>query len=208
MQTFLTQIPIAENPTVGITLTDVRRAFNKIAKELDNKRLHKQALEAWQILMVLTKLDPQGNHREPKGWVNHPAVVMWRGHERVLAIYIEAMCKEWIDRGFKTTIRTKSLDTLFVAQDKFRVGKEIPLWLNTGLSDGLTQEVISSHRKALLNKNYEHYSQFNWPEDTGVKPDTYEYVWPEERSSLIGSIKGIKSSAEGSSYPGMVSVSV
>jgi hypothetical protein len=39
-------------------------------------------------------------------------------------------------------------------------------------------EIAASHRLALLSKDYEWYSQFGWAEDTGVKPETYEYIWP------------------------------
>ena len=62
------------------TFVPLTSTVDDIAKVLDNKRLNKQALEGWQILMTLLELDPQGNHRVPKGWYNHPAVKMWRGH--------------------------------------------------------------------------------------------------------------------------------
>ncbi len=61
------------------------------AQVLDRARLNKQALEGWQILMNLVQLDPQGNHRVSKGWSNHPAVKMWRGHEGALVSYILKM---------------------------------------------------------------------------------------------------------------------
>jgi hypothetical protein len=35
-------------------------SFERIAQELDNKRLNKQVLEAWQLLLTLTQLDPRG----------------------------------------------------------------------------------------------------------------------------------------------------
>lgn len=64
-------------------------SFDETAQVLDNKRLNKQTLEAWQCLMTMTELDPQGNHRTPKGWSNHPVVKMWRGYETALLSYIE-----------------------------------------------------------------------------------------------------------------------
>lgn len=161
MQTFL---PLTSN------------AFD-IAKVLDNKRLNKQALEGWQILMTLLELDPDGNHRTPKGWVNHPAVKMWRGHEMALFMYITAMVQEWLDRGFKSTIGTKASNTIQVAINKNLITGEItsPPWLE---NKDLFEQIAASHRLALLNKDYEWYSQFGWPEDTGTKPETYEYLWP------------------------------
>jgi hypothetical protein len=40
------------------------------------------------------------------------------------------------------------------------------------------KDIAISHRVALLNKDYEWYSQFKWPEDKGNRPETYEYIWP------------------------------
>ena len=148
-----------------------------IAKVLDNKRLNKQALEGWQILMTLLELDPDGNHRVPKGWVNHPAVKMWRGHEMALFMYINAMVNEWLTRGFKSTIGTKAWNTIQTALSKNIISDEItsPAWLE---NKQLFEQIASSHRLALLTKDYEWYSQFGWAEDTGSKPETYEYLWP------------------------------
>lgn len=146
-----------------------------IARQLDNKRLFKQALEGWQILMNLTELDPQGNYREPAGWSNHPAVKMWRGSELLLFIYIMAMIKEWRARGFKTTLDDKLIKTMTHAKFLGKVGTSTPAWMR---DHDLFKEIASSHRKALLTKHYEHYNQFNWPEDKGVAPKSYDYVWP------------------------------
>lgn len=173
MQTFLTQ-----------TITDktfmnhsMRATFEAIARDLDNKRLHKQALEAWQIFMVITKLDPDGNYREPKGWVNHPAVVMWRGHEQALMIYIIAMCEEWKSRGFKTSIQAKAMKTYMAAIDRNLAYQGMPWWMK---DEAMYQSIVTSHRQALLAKNYSHYKSLGWQEDTGVEPDKYDYVWPGE----------------------------
>ena len=57
--------------------------YNKTAKSLDDKRLGKQRVEALQIL--------RANLGLTKGWRNHPAAVMWRGHEGSLIEYIYAM---------------------------------------------------------------------------------------------------------------------
>lgn len=150
--------------------------FGEIAKTLDNKRLNKQALEGWQILMVLLSLDPEGNHREPKGWVNHPAVKMWRGHESALLTYINAMVMEWEMRGFKSTIGTKAVATYNRAAELGRVGPyTFPEWI---VDENLFEQIASTHRQALLVKDYDWYSQFNWQEDTGIKPTEYEYMWP------------------------------
>lgn len=179
MQTFL---PISKlitfntvDPKNLTTMAIVNEWATSNAVKLDNKRLFKQALEGWQILMNLTSLDPLGNHREPAGWSNHPAVKMWRGSELLLYFYIRAMLKEWKDRGFKTSLGDKVLRTLYIAKDKGRLGTKTPDWMR---DHDLFAEMASSHRLALLAKHYEHYNQFNWPEDTGVAPEHYDYVWP------------------------------
>lgn len=148
--------------------------FSEVAKLLDNKRLNKQALEGWQILMTLTELDPLGNHRVPKGWVNHPAVKMWRGSETMLYSYIVSMTNEWLARGFKTTIADKATATIKVAAKLGRVATDTPAWI---AEPEKFEAIASTHRLALLCKDYEHYSQFDWAEDAGTKPTIYEYVW-------------------------------
>lgn len=195
MQTF---IPIAT--------TD----YLEIAKVLDNKRLFKQALEGWQILMVLEKLDPEGNFREPKGWVNHPAVKMWRGHSPALYRYISAMLHEARSRGINSlNLYTKigvtiqamvTRDALALVRQKMystgvtqnfdecrseivdkyvtEMHNNFPIWQQ---HPEYYEVVASTHRRALLCKNYEHYSQFGWPEDTGVAPTEYEYLWPVQK---------------------------
>jgi hypothetical protein len=157
-----------------VPLTD---SFEHIAKVLDNKRLNKQALEGWQILMTLLELDPQGEHRTPKGWVNHPAVKMWRGHEMALYRYIDVMVIEWKRRGYKSTIGDKAKSTIMRAMELglLEDTSTNPNWLSNLSS---FRNIASSHRLALLSKDYEWYSQFKWPEDTGKRPETYEYIWP------------------------------
>lgn len=150
--------------------------FVDIAKTLDNKRLNKQALEGWQIMLTLLELDPQGNHRTPKGWVNHPAVKMWRGSETLLMGYVVAMTQEWVNRGYKTTIGVKAMKTLLRGIELKRASTKPsePLWM---ADKDKFEQIASSHRQALLAKDYDWYSQFGWAEDTGTAPTTYEYVW-------------------------------
>lgn len=150
--------------------------FASIAETLDNRRLNKQALEGWQILMTLVELDPQGNHRNPKGWVNHPAVKMWRGYEAALFDYIIAMTEEWVARGFKTTIGIKAHATYTQALALGRIGEyKLPEWA-TNVEQ--YEAITATHRQALLVKEYVWYKQFNWPEDTGLEPSQYNYIWP------------------------------
>lgn len=160
------------------TFVPLTSSYEDIASTLDRARLNKQALEGWQILMNLVQLDPQGNHRVSKGWSNHPAVKMWRGHEVALYQYVQAMVDEWVKRGYKSTIGDKARDTIrtAIANDLLNSSSSTPpRWIT---DRKLFEQVASSHRMALLSKDYEWYSQFGWPEDSGRRPDTYEYIWP------------------------------
>ena len=122
------------------------------AMSLDRQRLGKQRVEVLQILNALT-----GNS---KGWTNHPATAMWRGHERGLAAYGVAVCQEWRLRGYKDTCQEK-IEAL-VSPDH----NDMPQWFGD-------ERVHASHRANLLRKMPEHYSKFGWTEDP-----TMPYVWP------------------------------
>ena len=139
------------------------------ALSLDNKRLGKQRVEGWQILSALGYLQmgslytigKNGKLRK-RGWLNHPAVLMWEGHEWWLCLYCEAICKEWIARGYK--------DTMLSRFQKWRAYNPQanplpPSWWGE-------DEFHQSHRSRLISKDSEHYApQF---------PDTplgLDYVW-------------------------------
>ena len=154
-------------------------SFEETASHIDNKRLHKQTLEAWQCLLTNTKLNPEGNHRDPKGWYNHPVARMWRGHETLLVSYISATYYEWISRGYKSTLLEKTQRTYDKALELGRVSEEliVPSWM---LDKEYYERLCSTHRTALLCKNYDWYKKFNWAEDTGIAPIDYTYLWPHQ----------------------------
>lgn len=161
-------------------------SFEATAAVLDNKRLHKQTLEAWQCLLTITRLDPDGNDRDPKGWSNHPVVKMWRGYETVFVSYTLSTYFEWLSRGYKSTLLEKTLATYDKAVNLGRISREyvLPPWMT---DTEYFSALCSTHRTALLCKNYEWYSQFNWQEDSGVKPETYEYLWPHNDGYVLAS---------------------
>lgn len=61
--------------------------FAKSAQVLDYRRLGKQRVECLQILNALTG--------KSTGWVNHPVVRAWKGHELSLCCYGLRVCTEW-----------------------------------------------------------------------------------------------------------------
>lgn len=127
-------------------------SFARSAWSLDNRRLGKQRVEAWQVLRAIT--DPD------YGWQHHPAVNMWRGHEDALALYGETITYTWILRGFK--------DSLLDNFTSRRVDDEptLPSWIGD-------PEFHRSHQSNLIRKMPDHYG----PQFPDV-PDDLPYVWP------------------------------
>lgn len=122
------------------------------ARSLDRMRLGKQRVEGLQILNALTG--------RSKGWVNHPATKMWRGHEAGLCAYVLAMCDEWVQRGYKDTVAEKVCAIIAPDPD------DIPAWWGD-------HTVHESHRASLVRKMPDHYGPM-WPD---ADPDI-GYVWP------------------------------
>lgn len=120
---------------------------------LDRQRLGKQRVEAYQILRALTGVS--------KGWIHHPAVKMWKGHEGTLAVYAAACCQEWTRRGYADGVLENLMPYLREAM--------IPLTYPSWWGD---DAVHASHRSNLLRKMPEFYGQYGWSES----PDL-PYVW-------------------------------
>ena len=168
-------------------------SFVESAKALDNKRLGKQRVEAYQILKTLLK----GPHTCSKNtshqigivsasgwnsttrcmecesrikktpWYNHPAVKMWKGHEEVLHRYILVVCKTWTCRGMKDTVEEKALMLASKSLDPALIANPVPpKWLGD-------ERFHASHRSNLLRKEPEYYMRFGWKE-----PDDLPYFWP------------------------------
>jgi len=119
--------------------------FALSARCLDRARLGKQRIEVLQLL--------RGQ------WPNHPASRMWRGYEVALCHYGWAICDEWLERGYKDTVRQQlHVEGSYVA----------PWWLGD-------PEFHASHRSNLLRKSLLHYSSYGWEESPFLP-----YVWPKE----------------------------
>ena len=125
--------------------------FVQTAKALDYKRLGKQRVEAWQILQAL--------RGQTKGWINHPASKMWRGHERALCEYGVAICDEWIARGYKDTMRER-----FIAVHSDLPDTGLPVWIGK-------DQFHASHQSNLKRKDPDHYN-FN-------VESNLPYIWYE-----------------------------
>ena len=128
--------------------------FTLSAQCLDYRRLGKQRVEALQIFNALEGI-PTKSGKQYTGWLNHPAVTMWRGYEEALLLYKNKMIEEWILRGYNNT-----MEMVGVSDDV-----EMPHWLGN-------EKLHSSHRSNLLRKDFEFYSQYGWRETPNL-----EYYW-------------------------------
>ncbi|UCF88114.1 MAG: MSMEG_6728 family protein [bacterium] len=124
--------------------------FAASARVLDKRRLGRQRVEAYQILRVLAGMT--------RGWVNHPAVLMWKGYETALSAYMNTMIDEWEARGFRNNMYRVALET----------GFDLPPWMGD-------ENFHAAHRSNLLRKDPMYYRTL-WPEE----PDDLPYVWPTQ----------------------------
>ena len=129
--------------------------FSLSASVLDYRRLGKQRVEALQIYNALVD-NPTLQGNKYKGWLNHPAVLMWKGYEEALLLYKNKMIEEWRDvRKYNNTME------IVEVPDSIKM----PSWIGD-------ERVHASHRSNLLRKDFEFYSKFGWQEDTDL-----EYYW-------------------------------
>ena len=140
MQTFL---PVAD--------------FAKSAQMLDYKRLGKQRVEGMQLLNAM---QPDYPH---KGWLSHPAKIMWEGYENALKEYVNTMITQWKARGYNNTMKLYEITGTI----------EYPEWLGN-------DKIHKSHRMNLLRKDFEFYSKL-WPDEAveyAFDIESYPYYWP------------------------------
>lgn len=151
--------------------------FNISAKHLDNKRLNKQLLEGRQILKILATGQTSG------GWVNHPAVRMWHGYERVFYKYLVAIKNECDNRGISTDKNWAAIEELMRKGNYNFSPNEINPWWLTDIN--MVIRVTQSHRANLYKKDPEYYYDFSINaklfddmRDKVVCCDKCNYCWP------------------------------
>lgn len=139
--------------------------FEDSARALDVRRLGKQRVEVIQVLRALT--------RAGYGWGNHPAVLMWRGHEEALASYGLSCCQVWTDRGFADTC-AGTIGAELASLGVTRVRTQAELAAAGALPGWLGEDAVHrSHRSSLIRKDPGHYAaQF-----PGT-PSDLPYHWP------------------------------
>ena len=143
--------------------------FQMCADVLDHpKRLGKQRLEGRDCWVVCTEIKPDYMSEEQyhyifKKYRHHPIVAMWKDYEEALKLYTNIIIDKW------SSTRSTKTGKLYVNNiPKFDINYDklvYPSWLGR-------EDIHSSHRAALLYKNYGWYSQFGWGEEPRM-----EYIW-------------------------------
>jgi len=124
--------------------------FKKCSETLDWRRLGKQRSESRIILDGLL-----GKYKI--GYRNHPCSRMWEGYHVSLALYMNEMILEWINRGYNNTMKLSDLPDKEVVVH--------PPWLGN-------EKYHSAYRAILLAKNYDFHLKFGWKESPCI------WVWP------------------------------
>jgi hypothetical protein len=124
--------------------------IEKSLRALDSQRLGKQRVEAFQILNILL------GRTNTKGWRNHPAVKMWKGHPNALKFFFNTSLKEWTRRGYRNNMQSERIRGKIV----------FPEWFGN-------RRFHAAHRSNLLRKDKKYYSKFKWKENPNMP-----YVWP------------------------------
>ena len=138
--------------------------FTESAIVLDNKRLNKQLLEGRQIYDILS------SQRTTGGWINHPAVKMWRGYNTALYTYLVAIKDECIRRGIQTEKNWNAIKHMRKWDYGTGVNLVMPPWWND-------ERVHESHRNNLYVKDPDFYVEFSTAKRRTCC-DRCNYFWP------------------------------
>jgi hypothetical protein len=170
-----------------MVVTFVFGSLEYVCYTLDRKRLNKQKVEANQILKASLGLT--------KGWVNHPAVLMWKGYSNALKYYFNEITNACIHRGFINNMpfyefTEEQLNNVEyqTVQDYLKNGIPSEASLNKIIFPWWFQwePLIYSHQASLLRKFPKYYNFI-------FKQDDYEfnlselnyymsigYLWPHK----------------------------
>jgi hypothetical protein len=113
-------------------------------------------------LLPRSKVILPSDHLMLLGYVHHPAVLMWLGHQAALEEYLDIHIQEWIDRGYDNTLPRYP-----------NRGACRPKWTTT-------TEHHQNHRAALLDKEItrQEPSWYQEKEDFIAAGPFSGYVWP------------------------------
>lgn len=135
-------------------------------QSLSTQHLNKQRIEAMGIYQRLV------TPRKFTSYLNHPAVLMWKGYETALAHYFNCCLVEWVGRGFKNNMSPLSFSSW--------TAKTTPPWVSW-------DRVHWVHQRRLAAKNELYQRLFEvdpldkehnlWPvTKRGLNPDYRRYL--------------------------------
>jgi hypothetical protein len=141
--------------------------FYKSASNLDTKRLGSQIYEGIHILASL--LDVNDKLVNPKRNVkNHPAAKLWIGYEKELLFYIHEHLWFWFGKNYSSIIN----------YENYKILLHVLGWCSAKTLNWITDNLIQTHRSALIQKNPDHYRRI-WPDcPTNLK---MHYGWRKEK---------------------------
>lgn len=87
-----------------MVVTFVVGPIDYTCRVLDKQRLNKQKVEAKEILDA-SLIDSNIQQNIRRGWINHPAVKMWKGYSNGLRYYFNKITEECINRGMKNNMQ-------------------------------------------------------------------------------------------------------
>ena len=131
---------------------------------LDSKRLNKQLLEGRQIYQILAE------GRTTGGWVNHPAVKMWRNYDNWLYLYLRNIKDECVARGIKTEKNWDAIERMHEMNYNRGETAIMPPWYTD-------ERVHQSHRFNLYKKDPEYYAHYYDVENVTCC-ERCNYFWP------------------------------
>lgn len=150
------------------------------AQILDQQRLGKQRVEAYQIINALEEYDSTGVITN--GWKDHPALKSWIGYTNHLKVYFNIIVREWIRRGFQNNMQLYPIDEtpynivpcgfengcITYDASKFNI-YSFPFWVSF-------YPFYMSHQASLCRKNPKYYKFMLRDE---LKPFlNFGYLWP------------------------------
>jgi len=166
---------------------------------LDKQRLNKQKVEAKEILDA-SLIDPNIQQNVRRGWINHPAVKMWRGYANGLKYYFNKITEECVNRGMKNNmplyefteeqlnnIHQETIEEYLEQKEKSTKEEStndankiiLPWWFNW-------EPLWLSHQASLCRKLPAYYSNIFLQEPTTQIVNNLTeyldkgYIWPEK----------------------------
>ncbi len=147
------------------------------AENLDSLRLNKQRVEAFQLynIGIGLRLDSITDEviEKARGFLNHPAALMWKPYLHYLCMYGEYISNECDKRGIADNRKLGD----FFRRRKNRHEFIVPLWW---LNEETKNKIIHSHRANLLRKDFDYYSKI-FQNISKEEAENTQYTWPTRK---------------------------